>query len=189
MIALADPLRSVEEYLAIDRAAEVKSEYHDGRLYPVCAASWIHGRLGARLAYRVGERLIGGGCTVAVSPVRVRVSPTKFVYPDIVVVCGEPLFTDEQVDTVTNPKAIIEILSPSTRDYDYGSKFTFYRELASFQEYVLVDQDIQRIEVFRRADPLWHLARYDGPGALLQLQSLNITIPLAEIYSGIIEPA
>jgi Uma2 family endonuclease len=189
MGALSTPKLSVEEYLALDREAELKSEYHDGVLFPICGVSVEHGRLCVRLGRRLEERLEGRPCFTLVAPLRVRVSRTKFVYPDIVVVCGEPSLTDEQADTLSNPKTILEVLSPSTRDYDYGSKFMFYRELPSFEEYVLVAQDRQRVEVYRRlANQEWRLSRYDGPEAILPLESLGISIPLTEIYSGIVEP-
>lgn len=188
MGALPDVRMSVEEYLAFDREAELKSEYHDGVLYPISAVSWEHGRLCARLASLVDSRLRSGACEVASSPVRVRVSRTKYVYPDIVVVYGRPAFTDEQVDTITNPKVVIEVLSPSTQDYDYGKKFTLYRELPSFEEYLLISQEVQRVEVFRRAGSReWSLTRYDGQQTEVPVKCLEISIPLAEIYSGIVE--
>lgn len=191
MGALATPAKiSVEEYLAFDREAELKSEYHDGVLFPICAVSWAHGRLCLRLGRRLEERLESGPCTAAVSPVRLRVSRTKFLYPDIVVVCGQPSFTDEHIDTITNPKMILEVLSPSTQDYDYGTKFKLYRELASLEEYVLVSQEAQRVEVFRRiTSQEWRLTRYDGPDTSLPFESLSISIPLSEIYSGIVDPS
>ncbi len=191
MGALATPARiSVEEYLALDREAELKSEYHDGVLFPVCAVSLVHGRLCLRLGRRIEERIEGGPCIAVASPVRVRVSRTKFVYPDIVVICGKPNFTDEHVDTITNPKVILEVLSPSTQDYDYGTKFKLYRELASLEEYVLVSQEAQRVEVFRRmGSQEWRLTRYDGPDTSLPFESLGISIPLSEIYTGIVDPS
>ena len=99
---------------------------------------------------------------------------------------GKPALTDEHADTVTNPKVIVEVLSPSTSDYDYGAKFSLYRELPSLEEYILVAQETPRIEVFSRtADRQWLLSTYDGLGATLPVSSLHIAIPLAEIYSGI----
>lgn len=125
-------------------------------------------------------------CQVASSPIRVRVSPTKFVYPDLLVVCGEPSFTDEQTDTITNPKVIVEILSPSTQDCDYGTKFLFYRGLPSFEEYVLVSQASHRVEVYRRTpDSRWVLSTYEVPDAIFPVDALGISIPLAEIYSRV----
>ena len=103
MSAAAQPRLSVEEYLALDREAEVKSEYFDGVLYPICGVSMAHSRLSARLGWRFEERLAGSPCVTFLSPLRVRVSRTKFVYPDLFVIGGKPDLTDEHADTLTNP--------------------------------------------------------------------------------------
>ena len=177
------PKLSVEEYLAVDRAAERRSEYHDGELFPVPAASWAHARVSANTIHRFSERLYGHPCHVADASVRLRVSPTQFVYPDLVVVCGDPAFTDEEQDTITNPKVIVEILSPSTADYDYGGKFALYRRLPSFEEYLLIAQEEPLIEVFRKTpDGRWILSSYAGLESTVRVESLDIALPLAEIY-------
>jgi Uma2 family endonuclease len=184
MSAIPVPKLSVEEYLAVDRAAEIKSEYHDGEVYPRIAASWEHGRLAANTMYLLTLTLRGKPCQVSDSSVRVRVTPTKFVYPDVFIVCGKPAFSDEIQDTVTNPKVIVEILSQSTAGYDYGSKFAFYRRLPSFEEYVLIAQDEPRIEVFRKiADKRWTLTTYEGLESTARVESLEVELPLAEIYA------
>ena len=119
-----------------------------------------------------------------------RVNHATYLYPDIFVVCGKPSVTEENANTITNPKTIIEALSPSTMDYDYGTKFELYRQLSSLEEYVLVAQDQQSIEVFRRmTNQEWRLLRYDGAETVLPLESLNISIPLREIYEGIVDDA
>ena len=181
---------SVEEYLAIDRAAEIPSEYHDGEMFPWVTVSVEHSRLQSNLVRRLAERLDNLPCQVLDSPLRVRTSATKFVIPDITVVCGKPALTDEHQDTLTNPKVIVEILSPSTADYDYGGKFILYRQLESFEEYVLVAQDQPRVEVFRKAsDKHWTITTYEGLDAVAAVETLSISLPLIEIYSGIEFPA
>src|SRR5882724_10432023 len=119
MGALPGAKLSVEEYLARDRDAQVLSEYHDGEIFPLVAVSLAHGTIQNNVGWRLGERLIGSPCRVSNAGVRVRASATKFIVPDTVVVCGKPALTDEHQDTLTNPKVIVEILSPSTEDYDY----------------------------------------------------------------------
>ena len=178
---------SVNEYLAADRVAEIMSEYHDGEVFPIENATWVHGRLSVRLGLCIEGRLKGTQCQTAASSVRVRVSPTKYVYPDILVVCGAPAFTDETADTITNPRVVVEILSPTTLDYDYGTKFFLYRDLPSFEEYVLVSQVAYQVEVYRRTpEGSWLLSRYEGPEASFPISALNITLPLAEIYAGVL---
>ena len=183
MSAMPVPKLSVEEYLALDRVAEVRSEYHDGELFPMLATTWEHGRIAVNTARRLSERLDGRPCRVANSTVRVRVSPTNFVYPDILVVCGKPAFADNEQDTINNPKVIVEILSPSTAGYDYSGKFALYRRLPSFEEYLLIAQDEPRVEVFRKTpESRWLLTSYEGLESTVHVESLDIDLPLAEIY-------
>jgi Uma2 family endonuclease len=183
MSAISVPKLSVEEYLALDRVAEIKSEYYDGEIFPVLAVTFEHSRVTANTVYRFSERLHGKPCRVMNSPIRLRVGPTKFVYPDILVICGKPAMTDDVNDTLTNPKVIVEILSPSTADYDYGGKFALYRTLPTFEEYLLIAQDEPRIEAFRKTpDGRWILSSYVGLEATIRVESLEIDLPLAEIY-------
>ena len=177
---------SAEQYLDIDRKAELKSEFHDGILFPIVAVSLRHGMIAVNAAKILAMRLENSSCAAATSPVRVRVRADKFVYPDILVFCGKPALTDESQDTITNPKVIVEVLSPSTADYDYGAKFAYYRELASFEEYLLVSQTEPKAEVFQKSpDGYWILRTIAGPGARVQMQSLKIEFPLEDLYRGV----
>lgn len=150
MSSVPRPKISVEEYLAMGRAAEVKSEFHDGQLFPVESPSTAHSRIAATAARSLDEKLSGTDCTVLGQPLHVRVSGTRFVYPDLLVVCGRPELTDEHQDTVTNSKVVIEILSLSTVNRDYGVKLQLYMELPNWAEYILIDQYEPWVEVFRR---------------------------------------
>ena len=177
---------SVQEYLDLDRKAERKGEYHDGEIFPILDATVAHSRIAANLGLVFIPRLRGTGCQSQQSPLRVGVSATQFVYPDFLVVCGEPNLTDEQQDTLTNPKVIVEILSPSTADYDHGGKFALYRSLPTFEEYVLIAQDKPMAEIFRRQSPDdWSLQIVTNPQAVVQLRSIGIEFPLREIYEGV----
>jgi Uma2 family endonuclease len=182
------PKVTVEEYLALDRAAELKSEYHDGELYPIAGVSLKHGRLALRAGMAIESRIAERSCLTAVSPVRVRVSASKYIYPDLVVVCGDPFFTDEHVDTITNPKVIVEVLSPSTADYDSGGKFRLYRTLDSFQEYVLISQDEAEVQVYRKkSSEFWNIEIVTRLDAMVRLESIQVEFPLSEVYRGILE--
>lgn len=177
---------SVEEYLALDRVAEVKSEYHDGEMFRLVAVTWAHALIGLHVAVLLDRQLAKTGRQVVPSGLRVRVSPTKFVVPDLLVVCGKPELTDAHNDTITNPKVIVEILSPSTADYDYGGKFNLYRRLPSFEEYVLISQDRARVETFRKTPANeWVLHTYDGLDATVRIECLGVSVELREAYEGI----
>lgn len=186
MGALPVPKISVEEYLALDRAAEVKSEYHDGEMFPIESVTFAHARIGLRVGGWLDRQLLHTACSPAGPGLRVRVSPTKYIVPDIVVVCGKPELTDEHQDTITNPKVILEILSPSTMNYDYGEKFRLYRKLPSFEEYVLVFQDWPRIETFRKTpDNRWVLSTFEGLDAVAVIESVALSLPLRDVYEGV----
>jgi Uma2 family endonuclease len=177
---------SVEEYLALDRVAEIPSEYHNGEMFPIEGVGWRHGRINVNTGGSLNSRLDGSPCSVAGSSLRVRVSPTRFVIPDLIVVCGKPALTDEHQDTVTNPKVIIEALSPSTADYDSGEKFRLYRQLPSFEEYLLIFQDRARVEAFRKASASrWILTIYENLDSKVEIETLGVSLPLAEVYRGI----
>lgn len=189
MGAAAIPKISVDQYLALDRAAELKSEYHDGELFPIVAVSYRHSVIGSNVAFEMKSRL-PVGCRLSLAPLRVRVSPSKFVYPDLMVICGKPALTDEHHDTLTNPKVIVEILSPSTADYDAGGKFRLYRELPSFEEYLLVSQETPMVEIFeKKSDGTWNLRTVRGAEAVVRVNTLGIEFPLAALYADLEEAA
>ena len=99
------------------------------------------------------------------------------------IVCGKPTFTDEVHYAITNPKVIIEILSPSTANYDYGQKSILYRLLSSFEVYVLVSQDEARVEIWRKiADNRWVLNTYQGLDTIAPIESVGVSLPLSEVY-------
>jgi Uma2 family endonuclease len=186
MSALPIPKLSVEEYLRLDRAAEEPSEYHDGEMLPVATTSWKHSVISINVAALLRTGLRGKPCEVAGTSLRVRVSPTKFIIPDLMIVCGKPALTDEFQDTVTNPKVVIEILSPSTANYDYGEKFILYRRLTSFEEYILISQDQARVEVFRKAsEDQWTLSTVRGLGSVFAIQTVGLSLALADVYETV----
>ena len=177
---------SVEEYLALDRQAERKSEYHDGELSPVIDASIEHASLAVNLAAMLQPKLRKTDCKGMIA-LRTRVSPSQYVYPDLAILCGEPKLTDEHADTVTNPKVIFEILSPSTADYDHGGKFALYRTLGSFEEYLLISQDRMYVEVFRkRSSNDWSLQIIEDPIQMVRIESVGIEFVLGDLYEGVL---
>lgn len=177
-------LWTVEEYLADDRAAERPSEYHDGHVLPIENSTWAHARIVATISSQLVAGLRGGSCT-GLSQIRVRISPTKFVYPDLVVVCGKPVFDDSYGDTITNPKLIVEVLSRSTAGYDYGDKFLLYQRLPSFEEYVLVAQDQPRVTVYRKTtERRWLMTVYEGLESTAKFETIGVELALANVYDG-----
>jgi Uma2 family endonuclease len=118
---------------------------------------------------------------------RVKVSATGlYTYPDVVVVRGEARFEDEHLDTLVNPRVIVEILSKSTQDYDRGTKFEQYRMIESFSEYGLIAQDKPHVEHFlRQPDGRWLLAETNRLGDRIELESIGAHLALADLYEKV----
>ncbi|HEV3050821.1 MAG TPA: Uma2 family endonuclease [Longimicrobium sp.] len=179
-----------EEYLALERNAEFKSEYIDGRIVAMTGASIPHNAIVSSLHGALYLRLREGPCQLFVSDQRVQVADgRRYTYPDLVAVCEPPKAADEVQDTLTNPALIVEVLSPSTEGYDRGEKFEHYRSIESLQEYVLVAQDRVSVERFVRQGKFWVLASFSSLDEEIELTSVGCTIPLREIYEKVKLPA
>jgi Uma2 family endonuclease len=178
------------EYLAIERAAEFKSEFYNGEMFAMAGATYDHNRVKDNLASALNQQGNGGPCFALTSDMKVKVGPTSlYAYPDIVVVCGSPDFLNDTKDTLLNPAVVIEVLSPSTEKYDRGAKFRHYQQVPSLREIVLVAQDEPVCERFvRQPDGTWNLATVTR----LEDELIFITIParvrLSDIYSGVTFP-
>ena len=181
---------SAEEYLALDRAAEFRSEFIDGEIIERPGASIRHARLQVILACEIQAALRDSPCQAFSSNLRLRVSPRMYTYQDLTVVCGEPVVADKRQDILLNPTVIFEVVSPSTAYYDWGVKFRRYRQIESLTDYILVDQDQTRIEQFTRGDAnTWTLRDYQRPDETLLIPSIGVSLPLAAIYEGIEFPS
>jgi len=179
-----------EQYLAIERAAEFRSEFVDGEMFAMAGGSMSHLRLQQNLAGELHAFLRGSPCEAFGSDCRIRVSSQTYVYADVSVACG-PVMAGEHDDNLTNPVAIFEVLSPSTEKYDRGLKFQLYRTINSLKDYVLVSQEQVRIEQFtRQPDGTWTLRDYQSPDEEIKIDSIGVAIPLRRIYERVdIPPA
>jgi Uma2 family endonuclease len=187
MALQAQPYITPEEYLALERQAEYKSEYLNGEIFAMSGASRGHNLISINISAALHGQLREHPCEVYGSDMRVRVSPTGlYTYPDVVVVYGEPQFADAQLDTLLNPTLIVEVLSPSTEDYDRGTKFEHYRTLTSLQEYLLVAQDrCHVVHYTRQADNTWVLAETTRRDDQIFLPSVACHLSLAEVYAKV----
>jgi Uma2 family endonuclease len=176
-----------DEYLARERAAERKSEFVDGEIVAMAGASREHNRIKENLVGELFAQLKGGPCQTFSSDQRVLVEATGlYAYPDVVILCGPGVYDPVDRDTLTNPTAIIEVLSPSTERLDRGKKFRNYQQMPSMVEYVLVAQDEPVCERFiRQADGSWALVSFVGLTATLAFTSTTARIRLADVYSGV----
>lgn len=190
MSPLAQPYITPPEYLAAERKAAEKSEYINGHVYAMAGASRVHNLIALNTASEVRAQMRGRPCEAYVNDMRVKVERTgMYTYPDVVGICDVPRFEDDHVDTLLNPSVIIEVLSPSTERYDRGEKFAHYRRLESLREYILIAQDIRRVEHYRREGDSWLLTEVSEPDAVLVIPSLSCTLRLADIYDRVEFPA
>ncbi len=187
MSAATKPKLTVAQYLAIERQNDFKSEFYRGEMFAMAGASREHNRIKSNLDGELYARLKGGPCQSFSGDLRVAVDRTGlYTYPDIVIVCGEPEYSPEDRDTLTNPQVIIEILSPSTEGYDRGAKFRNYQQLRSLREYVLVSQDQVAVDHFvRQPDGTWVLTFLIGPDSEFALATVDARIPLRDIYANV----
>ena len=188
-------LYSPEEYLELERKAETRHEYFDGVIYPLdgviyamAGESLSHSRICINLAGEVRAKLKGKNCEALSPNMKVRAEGKgMYAYPDLTIVCGQPIFHDKQKDVLLNPKVIIEDLSPSTQRYDQTKKFFRYRkELPSLTDYVLIYQNAPFIEHHeKQADGRWTHNAADGIDDVLQILSIEIELSLREIYDRV----
>jgi len=187
MSAQPQPYLTVEEYLAIERRAETRSEYFDGEMFAMTGASPRHVLIVSNLVGELRQQLKPRPCLVLPNDLRVHIPTTGlYTYPDIVVVCGDLQLEDEQLETLLNPTLIVEVLSPTTEAYDRGKKFEHYRTIASLAEYLLVAQDEPRIEQYvRQPDGRWLFTAFADREGTIALPSIQCQLSLAEVYDKV----
>jgi Uma2 family endonuclease len=165
---------SPDEYLKRERQAEYKSEYLNGEVFAMTGASRKHNLITTNVSSALHSQLKAKPCEVYAVDMRVKVrSNGLYTYPDVAVVCEEPLFEDDNVDTLLNPTILVEVLSKSTERYDRIAKTSYYRTLDSLAEHLLVAQDEVRVEHF--------VKQPDGKSTLFDFRSLDDTATLASI--------
>lgn len=189
------------EYYALEGKAEYKSDYYNGEIFPsgeigpdgllisMAGGSVRHSMICASIVRETGNRLKGKPCITFESNVRLKIKSTGLrTYPDVSVYCGPREYDPEDPSgqTLFNPSVLFEVLSPTTEGYDRGTKASHYRRIESLQTLVLVTQGAAHLEVhLRQPDGNWTIREYDGLESMLPLPSLNIELPLAEIYDRV----
>ncbi|MBD2176554.1 Uma2 family endonuclease [Pseudanabaena sp. FACHB-1998] len=179
---------TVDEYLELEEKALVKSEFVDGEIIPMAGATANHNILTAKFLARIFLALEDLDFAVFMSDMRLWMPDlNRYTYPDVLVVKGQPIFTDQKKTGVTNPCVIVEILSSSTQEYDRTSKFKLYRSIPSFKEYILIYQDSYCVEKYTKQDSgqdkgKWILTEFLGEDAVLKLDAIDFEISLKDLY-------
>jgi Uma2 family endonuclease len=183
---------SPEDYLAFERDAQVKHEYLDGEIYAMAGGSPPHNQIGFNTTVALGSQIRGRNCRGYTADQKVRSDPQDmFSYPDITIVCGEPIFHDQQKDVVLNPTVIIEVLSPTTEAFDRTEKFARYRTIKSLRDYLLIAQDRPCIEHFvrQKGKRQWMYNVETELTSSIWIESIKCELKLADVYELVEFPA
>ncbi|AFZ21175.1 Uma2 family endonuclease [Allocoleopsis franciscana] len=178
---------STEEYLALEEAADYKSEYIDGEIFPMAGGSTNHNQIAGNFYTELSVAFKKLDYRVFMSDVRLWIPKRRiYTYPDVMLVTGKPEYYNNRTDTITNPQLIIEVLSPSTKGYDQSKKFEGYRTIGTFQEYLLIDQTRIYIEHYHKTDDKqWSFRDYGQSDVTLGLASVSFEIPISDIYNKV----
>lgn len=177
---------TIEEYLEMEETATEKNEYYKGEIFAMSGTKHEHTVVTMNLYVALGTFLKKKPCRPYNSDMRVYIpGNTLFTYPDVSIVCGKPEFLNDDELNLLNPTVIIEVLSPSTRNYDRGDKFNLYRDIPTLREYILIDPDRISIEAFYiNADAEWALKEYRMINEILEVKSIQVALLLSDIYEG-----
>jgi len=184
------PKLTVDEYLAQEQETDTKYEFHNGKIFALAGGSIHHGLLCGNIYAEIRSALKNkkSPCKPFTSKVKLNIEKkNSFVYPDAMVIYGEIDTSKEDENAVSNPILIVEVLSPSTANYDRGDKFFLYKQVSTLQEYVIIEQHKAQVDVFYKQpeSDLWKISRYEGLTTKVKFQSIKVEIKMSELYFDI----
>jgi Uma2 family endonuclease len=191
MLPLKKQIYTLEEYLELDHESEEKIEFWDGNIFTLAGASANHNQVQFNLILALGNKLRGKGCRVFPSDMRVKVPAySPYRYPDLSALCGEAEFEKlGKQELLVNPSLIIEILSESTEVFDRSYKFTYYKSIESFTEYLLIAQDRPHVSQFvKQSDNSWLNHEFNALEEKFGVVSLDCELDLSELYQDVVFP-
>ena len=179
---------TIEEYLKMEEAATEKHEYYRGEIFVMSGSKVPHNNISGNLFATLHTKLKGKKCKPYNSDQRTHIEKnTLFTYPDISIVCGLVKTLNNDNWNILNPTVIIEVLSPSTKNYDRGEKFMLYRGIPTLKEYILVDSERIHIEAFRlNKNERWELEEYNDTETDLPVHAISESICISEIYDDVV---
>lgn len=185
--ALEQRIYTPEEYLELELASETRSEYCNGEIIPMTGGTPDHNELAINLASLLKSILRGKPYRIFATDQRLWIPARNlYTYPDVMVTEKPLQLQTGRTDTVINPCFIAEVLSKSTQDYDHGDKFSAYRTIESFREYLMIDQYSVHIEHYvKTAAHQWLLSEYDDPSVTLTLRTFDTQIEISALYENI----
>ena len=178
---------TIPEYLELERQTGIKFEYEDGEVFAMVGGTATHSRISTNITGELRQVLKRKLCNEYNSDLKIAINEEKYRYADASVICGLAEYYDENPEAAKNPLLIVEVLSESSESYDRGEKFKKYRQIPTFREYILIEQRFPLVEVFFKIDEkTWQYRVYEQLDQMVQLNSIEAEIPLAELYSGVI---
>ncbi|MEA5580513.1 Uma2 family endonuclease [Nodularia harveyana UHCC-0300] len=176
-----------EEYLALEEAADYKSEYIDGEIIPMAGGTIDHNQIALNLSSELNFAFKRQNYRVFMGDVRLWIPQKRiYTYPDVMILAGEPEFFNNRKDIIVNPQVIFEVLSKSTKGYDRENKFEAYRTISTFQEYLLIDQTRIHVEQFSKTGKKqWSLREYDEEDQAIALNTIPFEISLQDLYNKV----
>lgn len=177
---------TIEEYLEWEKAGRDKHEFYQGEVFAMAGANRRHNLIATNLMRDIATALRRDPCQPYGSDMRIHIPENSlFTYPDLTIICGEPISSVHDEDSFIHPVVIIEILSPSTRNYDRGEKFRLYQDIPTLKEYIMVDMESVQIEVFRlNEENRWVLQRYQALSDQVFIAAVNVLLPISSIYEN-----
>ncbi len=178
---------SPTEYLELEEQSEYRHAYQDGEIIEMTGGTRNHNRISLNLSTRLDLELKSQGYEVFMADMRLWIPrPRQYIYPDVMVMAGEPIFQEKRTNTVINPLVIAEVLSKSTSAYDRGDKFAYCRSIPEMREYVLIDQYTCHVEQFSKTEEgKWLLTEYESLDDQLALPAIALQIPLKDLYDRV----
>ena len=176
---------TVAEYLAWEERQELKHEYIDGEVIEMSGGTATHSRIPVNVTMALGGRLDLSQFIVFNSELRIKVSETQYVYPDLSVVRGQGRYEHENELTLLNPILVVEVTSPSSQMRDRIDKLDYYQAIPSIEAYLIVEQDRMRVDLFTRANGGWNMRSYSAADDVIPLAALECELALAEVYRGV----
>ncbi len=186
MAVRTSPRMSVEDYLAWEERQEIKHEYIDGEIYEMTGGTGEHSMITANIQGFLWNRLSFPQYTVHTSDMRVKLSPSRYVYPDLSIVRGESIYDDASRLILRNPVFVVEVTSPSSAIRDRMDKLDNYFNVPSIEAYLIVDQDRPRADLYSRMQDGWRLRAFNQPEDVIPLPALECQLPLEQVYRGIV---
>ncbi len=176
-----------EEYLELEEKAQFRSEYRDGEIIPMTGGTTNHNKISLNLAASLKVALRGKRYDVYMADVRLWIPRYRqYTYPDVMVIQDQPVYTGTNTTTVMNPLLIAEVLSKSTKNYDQGDKFSYYRSIPEFKEYILINQFHHHVmQYVKTAEGQWLFTELEGESATLEMQTIDFKIQLSDLYEQV----